>query len=193
MTGLFVLSTSMCFAPSGLARKNAPGVFVAAGDSDFDSARDILRLVYGHGGVLVGGNRADIDGMQSFGALHDLEADRLAGLECLLTVHLDGRVVGEQVLISAVGQDESIAFGVVEPLDLTAEHADIPLQRTPSLEYHPLRLHAITDQAGRRRGIPDTHQWVFICCNTLLPLVKAIRRMAENSVKLPLASPFARP
>ncbi|GBL56382.1 hypothetical protein PCLA_05r0348 [Pseudomonas citronellolis] len=48
--------------------------------------------------------------------------------------------MSEQVLISAVGQDESIALGVVEPLDLTAEHADIPLQRTPSLEYHPLRF-----------------------------------------------------
>src|SRR5690606_37894579 len=74
-----------------------------------------------------------------------------------------------------------------------SEHADIPLQRTPSLEYHPLRFHAITNQAGRRRGIPDTREWVFFCCNTLLPLVKAIRRMAEKSVKIPLASPFARP
>src|SRR5690606_23646849 len=69
-------------------------------------------------------NRADIHRVQAFRTLQNIELDRLAGLESLVAVHLDSRVVGEQVLISAIGHDEAVALGVVEPLDLTAKHAD---------------------------------------------------------------------
>ncbi len=34
--------------------------------------------------------------------------------------------------------DEAVAFGIVEPLDLTTSHLHIPLHQTPSLEYHPV-------------------------------------------------------
>ena len=83
------------------------------------------------------GSGADIDRMQALGALNDFELNRLSGLEGLVSVHFDGGIVCEQVLIATFGEDEAIAFGVVEPLDLTTEHAVIPLQRTPWLGYHP--------------------------------------------------------
>src|SRR5690606_5097807 len=95
-----------------------------------------LRRLGGGGGRIGRGSRAYVHRMQALGTLKDFETHRLAGLESLVAVHLDCRVVGEQILISAIGHDETVALGVVEPLDLTAEHAHFPLQRTPSLEYH---------------------------------------------------------
>src|SRR5690606_20577806 len=111
--------------------------------------RSALRRAGGRRGVTGCQHRADIHGMQTLRSLQNIELDRLAGLESLVAVHLDSRVMGEQVLISAIGHDETVALGVVEPLDLTAEHADIPLQRTPSLEYHPLQLHVRLRPYGR--------------------------------------------
>ena len=40
--------------------------------------------------VARGGGGADIDRMQAFGALNDVETNGLAGLERFITVHLDG-------------------------------------------------------------------------------------------------------
>src|SRR3990167_1281989 len=107
------------------------------------------------GGRFTGGSsRTDVYGVESFWTLNNIEAYRLASLQRFIAVHLNSRVVGEQVLISTIGQDESIAFGVVEPLDLTANHADIPLQRTPSLEYHPLQFHAVLDESQQSCETP---------------------------------------
>jgi ATP-dependent Clp protease adaptor protein ClpS len=93
--------------------------------------------------------------------------------------------MGEQVLISTVSQDEPVAFGVVEPLDLTANYADIPLQRTPSLEYDPLQIPYTSAQAPVWEPLIPGR--VLIVCNTVLPIVKARLQLAEKPFKLCLA------
>ncbi|MOA45112.1 hypothetical protein D3C78_1674780 [compost metagenome] len=37
-----------------------------------------------------------------------------------------------------VGIDKAESLGIVEPFHLADSHAQIPLQQTPSLEYHPI-------------------------------------------------------
>ncbi|NER63849.1 hypothetical protein G3436_07990 [Pseudomonas sp. MAFF212427] len=55
--------------------------------------------------------------------------------------------MGEQINFFAVRADftvlidKAIPLGIVEPLDFAGCHPHIPLQRTPSLEYHPLHPH----------------------------------------------------
>jgi len=70
---------------------------------------------FGHGLL-----RPDVGCVEAFRTLQDIEHDRLPSFQSSVAFHLDGRVVGEQVLIAAVCYDEAVAFGVVEPLDLTA-------------------------------------------------------------------------
>ena len=95
---------------------------------------------------------ADINRMQAFWPLDNVKTDCLPSFERLVAIHLNGREVSEKILIiSAVGQDKSVAFGVIEPLDLAANHADIPLQRSPSLEYHPFWRRAPVNRLARRR------------------------------------------
>src|SRR3954452_17202416 len=57
----------------------------------------------------------DLVGLGALGALDDLEVDPLALFEALVPVHLDGRVVDEDVL-TAVDGDEAEALLGVEPL-----------------------------------------------------------------------------
>ncbi|MNI80644.1 hypothetical protein D3C73_1371870 [compost metagenome] len=104
--------------------------------------------------------------------MHDLESHGLSGLEGFVTVHLDRRIMGEQIVGFAVFIDESVALGIVEPLDFTACHPYVPLQRTPSLEYHPLHPH--TNLAKNLVDCADLYRprWVLIGCNTVLPIVK---------------------
>ncbi len=64
----------------------------------------------------------DIHCMQPFWPLNDFKTDRLAGFEGLVTFHLDGRKMGEQVVIRlAVFDYESITFCIVEPLDFSVK------------------------------------------------------------------------
>jgi hypothetical protein len=58
--------------------------------------------------------------------LNDLEANFLAFLEGLETVHLDSRKVCKQILTAFVGRNESETFRVVEPLDRTSCHTNFP-------------------------------------------------------------------
>jgi hypothetical protein len=62
----------------------------------------------------------NIDRVQAFGTLDDLEVDRLPGFEGFVTLHRDRRVMSKQVLVLAIFNDEAIPLGVVKPLDLTA-------------------------------------------------------------------------
>src|SRR4029453_2647590 len=65
----------------------------------------VVRMSGGRDGVRLG----------ALGALDDLEVDPLAPFEALVPVHLDGRVVDEDVL-AAVDGDEAEALLGVEPL-----------------------------------------------------------------------------
>ncbi len=84
--------------------------------------------------------------MQPFRALDDFEIDELPSLDGFVAVHFDSRIMGKEIngttiLItpfSGIGVNEPEPLGVVEPLDLADRHAHIPLQQTPSLEYHPV-------------------------------------------------------
>ena len=51
-----------------------------------------------------------------------VEADLLRFLQRLVSIHLDGAVVGEQILAAVIRRDESEALGVVEPLHCTCSH-----------------------------------------------------------------------
>lgn len=62
----------------------------------------------------------DLYGMEALGPLDDFKIDRLPGLQCLIAIHSDRRVVRKQVFRLAVFNDEAIPLGVVKPLDLTA-------------------------------------------------------------------------
>src|SRR5207253_3328859 len=80
--------------------------------------------------------------MQAFWPLDDIETNGLSCFQGFVAIHFNGRVMGKQIFVLAVLVDESIPFGIVEPLDLAACHAHIPLQQTPSLEYHPVHQHS---------------------------------------------------
>ena len=67
--------------------------------------------------------RLDVDGMQTLGALNDLELHRLSGLERAISIHLDGRIMGEEVFVTSFRDDEAIPLGIIEPFDLADLHA----------------------------------------------------------------------
>src|SRR5919199_736492 len=81
-------------------------------DPERDEARSPQREP-GLGAERSGG--ADRVGLRTLLALDDLEGDPLALVEALVAVHLDGRVVDEDVL-AAVDGDEAEALLGVEPL-----------------------------------------------------------------------------
>ena len=59
-------------------------------------------------------------GLRSFLALNDVELYFVAFLQGLIAVQLDRRVMNEDIR-PVVTSDESVALGVIEPLDLTFE------------------------------------------------------------------------
>src|SRR5882724_2978719 len=59
---------------------------------------------------------ADVGGLPALRAGLDVELHFLALLQGLEAAHVDGRKVGEEVLVRAVHGDEAVALGVVEPL-----------------------------------------------------------------------------
>jgi hypothetical protein len=50
----------------------------------------------------------------------------LAGFQGLVAVHLHRREVRKQVVTAAILDDESVPFGIVEPLDLASWHDELP-------------------------------------------------------------------
>jgi hypothetical protein len=66
------------------------------------------------------GRFLDVRRLFALGSLDDLEADLLAFLERLETIHLYRREMCKQILAAFIGRDESIAFRVVEPFDRTS-------------------------------------------------------------------------
>src|SRR5215207_41194 len=68
----------------------------------------------------------DVSGLRALRTIDDLEFDRLALLERPETVSLDRREVDEHIA-AAVTFDETVTFGVVEPLNLACDtHRTFP-------------------------------------------------------------------
>src|SRR5688572_12031756 len=56
----------------------------------------------------------------------DFERNLLAFLQRLEPVHVDRRKMREEIFAAAIGSDESETFCIIEPLDCTGCHGDIP-------------------------------------------------------------------
>jgi len=67
----------------------------------------------------------DLVGLRAFLTLHDIELDVVALLKALVAFRGDGAVVYENVGLSVLASDESIAFGVIEPLTLPFMRANL--------------------------------------------------------------------
>ncbi len=65
----------------------------------------------------------NLAGVKTLGARLGFELHALAGLQCFITVHVDGRIVGENVTTPIVRQNKSVSLGVIEPLDDTCLHS----------------------------------------------------------------------
>ncbi len=83
-------------------------------------------LSFGRG---VFGNNTDINSVKALRALNDFVGDVLAGFQGFVAVHSDGRVVNKEIFTITLfaGKNESIAFGVIEPLHFSCWHRVIPL------------------------------------------------------------------
>ena len=73
-------------------------------------------------------NRSDVRRSWAFGAVDGVEAYLLRFFQRLVPVHLNARVMGEQVLAPIVGRDEPEALGVVEPLHGACRHSHSNLE-----------------------------------------------------------------
>ena len=62
----------------------------------------------------------DVAGLQTLGALLDIELDALAFLEVLETITLDGGKVDKDIIAAFAG-NEAVALCSVEPLDCTVD------------------------------------------------------------------------
>src|SRR4051794_28031482 len=69
--------------------------------------------------------RADVGRLKALGPLLHLELDRLAFLEALVAVHLDGGEVDEDISPVRL-RDEPVALLSVEPFDSTGRHGGDP-------------------------------------------------------------------
>ena len=72
------------------------------------------------GGGLGLARSCNLYSVQTFGPLNDVKINGLTCFQGLVAVHLYRRVMGEQILALAVFNNESVAFCVVEPLNLAA-------------------------------------------------------------------------
>ncbi len=98
----------------------------------------------------------DAFGLRTLLALGDLEFDPLAVLERLVTVHLNGGEVDENVL-AAIDGDKAVALFSVEPLNGSLCHWSHPLllvrQVAPYCETRVFVRIAVGDPPGRLRTI----------------------------------------
>ena len=69
--------------------------------------------------VLRGDN---VVGTWAFFALADFEADALVFIQRGVAVHLDLRMMHEQILAAVIGSDKTKTFACIEPLDCTCTH-----------------------------------------------------------------------
>src|SRR3954447_13762361 len=79
--------------------------------------------------ALFGSERLDIGRGRALCAVRDVEGDLLRFLEGLVAIHLDGAVMGEEILAAVIRRDESKALRVVEPLHGTCCHCVSFLER----------------------------------------------------------------
>jgi hypothetical protein len=70
----------------------------------------------------------DVDGLQAFVALLDIELHLLPFSEGSITLLLDGGEVHKHVLPSVL-RDKAVALLCVEPLDYTGRHDGVPLRK----------------------------------------------------------------
>jgi hypothetical protein len=72
-------------------------------------------------------------GVQTLRALNQLKVHVLSGFERFIAIHFDRRIVGKEIIAAFFGQDETVPFGVVEPLyftpgSFTFRHGNPPSQ-----------------------------------------------------------------
>src|SRR5829696_6378827 len=88
----------------------------------------------------------DVSGLRALRTIDDLEFDRLALLERSEPVALNRREVDEHIA-AAVTFDETVTFGVVEPLDLACD-----THRTcPALQFRGALRRRVTCRAAAHR------------------------------------------
>lgn len=63
--------------------------------------------------------------METIARRLDIKLDLLPGLEGLVAVHIDIGVVHKEIFAARVGPDETIPFGIIEPLDAPGWHIHI--------------------------------------------------------------------
>jgi hypothetical protein len=85
-------------------------------------------------------------GLETFGALHDVEGDRLAFLKAAKAVALDSGEMHEDILAIRPAE-KAEAFRVVKPLHCTLFHLNLFLLRRCTAE---LNLELIASKAGKR-------------------------------------------
>src|SRR4051794_36009820 len=110
-------------------------------------------------------------GLRTLLALDDLEGDPLALVEALVAVHLDGRVVDEDVL-AAVDGDEAEALLGVEPLHAALCHvcshvracARPHLIEAPGSRSSARRTRTWTSNRAERSRTKGA--WSRVCCPT---------------------------
>src|SRR5215467_6365737 len=71
-------------------------------------------------------DRPDVGRLLTLGAGRDVEGHLLVLLQRLEAALLDRREVHEEILAAAIRGDEAIAFCIVEPLDRTRSHSNLP-------------------------------------------------------------------
>ena len=59
----------------------------------------------------------------SFGTFLDFKFNFITGSESFVAIHFYRGVMSEKVLASIFRQDETVAFGIVEPLNFTQSHS----------------------------------------------------------------------
>src|SRR5215211_6304409 len=98
-----------------------------------------------------GSGAANRVGLRTLLALDDLEADPLALVEALVAVHLDGRVVDEDVL-AAVDGDEAEALLGVEPLHGALCHVRSHVSCMRTASHRPGKPGRALPPANHERG-----------------------------------------
>jgi hypothetical protein len=105
------------------AVESDPEIAVPKRLDDLAVELDLLFLLGDYAPLLL---RSDVDRLGALGTLARLVLDLLALTEGLEAVSRDIRVMHEQVLRALVGRDESVSLGIVEPLDGSGSHVNLP-------------------------------------------------------------------
>ena len=79
--------------------------------------------------------RHNVDGVNTVIYWLFLKTDRLSRFQSFVAIHLNGRKMGEQVVVVAVFNNKTVAFGVVEPFHLAAGHVELPCTCAVGSDY----------------------------------------------------------